>query len=409
MNNNQVYDELEEFVKQQKLNDNLRIEAKVGTIIAKTDEALIDLQHFQDQFINVESKIEKKNYRFESAISKLDYEKACQMLKSEKRWEFTIDIIFALSYTTNYSFRMGYDEKGKIFCYERKKELKSKHLDILDQKRQYRITLSQYDIIDYNQTEICLEKIREYLRENTLQISCIRYKQTMIYQFDDYCESFVFQVQQIDKSKQAFLIEIAKEITNKNNTFKKNLDNAMELLQQHKNYYKPFYEAEISIKQYKVAQSTQNLVEKYVKKIQQFHDDVRAQNPQPTQAGVRDAQFQKKYVKQDQKQRNYNPQRGTQIKTRGQNQQQRQDRNYQENQTLDYNDSNYLDEDTNKIESWQQNQKQQIKKYDNNQKTMYNQRGRVRGRGNVSGYGKEREEWPNSDDEQFQSRQEDYY
>lgn len=62
------------------------------------------------------------------------------MLKSEKRWEFTIDIIFALSYTTNYSFRMGYDEKGKIFCifffkylgYERKKELKSKHLDILD-------------------------------------------------------------------------------------------------------------------------------------------------------------------------------------------------------------------------------------------------------------------------------------
>ncbi|CAD8175902.1 unnamed protein product [Paramecium octaurelia] len=406
MYNNQVLDELEEFIKQQKLNDNLRIEAKIGTIIAKTDEALIDLKHFQDQFINVESKIEKKNYRFESAISKLDYEKACKTLKSEKRWEFNLDIIFALNYATQLSFRMGFDEKGKIFCYERKKELKSKHLDILDQKRQYRITLAQYDIIDYNQTEICLEKIREYIRENTLQVTCVRYKQTMIYQFDDYCESYVFQVQQVEKNKQAFLVEIAKEITNKNNTFKKNLDSALELLEQHKNYYKPFYEAEISIKQQKTAQSIESLVEKYIKKIQQFHDDVRAQYPEPSFVGVRFVQTQKKNVQQEQKQQYRGSQKGTQLKTRGQNPYQQQDRNQQDQQFLDFINSND-DENTRHVQGWQQKQPQYGHQFDNNQKTKYNQRGR--GRGNLHGYGKEREEQSNSDDEQYQSRQEDYY
>ncbi|CAD8083541.1 unnamed protein product [Paramecium sonneborni] len=390
MNNNQVFDELEEFIQQQKLNNSLRIEAKVGTIIAKTEEALIDLKYFQDVFINVESKIEKKSYRFESAISQLDYQKASQTIKSEQRWEFTLDIIFALSYATQLSFRMGYDEKGRIFCYERKKELKSKHLDIIDNGRQYRITLAQYDIIDYNQTDVCLEKIREYLKNKQLQISCIRYKQTMIYQSDEYCEGFVFKVQQIEKNKQSFMMDIAKEIINMNNTFKKNLDNALELLQQNKNYYKPFYEAELSIKQQQIAKSTNILVNHYITKIQQFHDNVRAKNPEPTQFGVRDSQLKKNNIKQDQKQGNYRSQKDSQIKTRGQFQTQQQDRNLHED--------NYIDESTKKAENQQQECKQQFLKY------------QTRGRGRRGyGYGKEREEYINDDEEQFQSREEDYY
>ncbi|KAM3130863.1 hypothetical protein pb186bvf_017052 [Paramecium bursaria] len=232
----EVQNGIEKFIDHMKSDPRKHLEVRIGQFIAKNPETVEDLQDYKDQFVILDNHIQKHHYRFEACISSEDFTNAKNNYNTQKDWVFVVDILFDVTVQTKRAYRFGISTGGQPFCFERKKVQEGKHLDIMDDSRMYRISLLTYENDENTKYEDLIKNLKQDYQD-TNSISCVRIKETIIYEEWDYQNIAIYRVQQVDKKQKEFLHQIYVAITS-GNTLKYNLEEVSKMMKAKSYYYK---------------------------------------------------------------------------------------------------------------------------------------------------------------------------